>query len=147
MNAAVEAHKARVSAASAAAEQHRENITLKPVPKGKKEEPLELHPEAFVRIKAQKITEEPSATVTVDMSSLVEIKAAPALDVEVCSILQWQYNLCSSLLGIQLLPSTCWPQCKYIGSALLGICAVTTSLGSQPFMHILPSVKLCLREQ
>lgn len=99
MNAAVEAYKARVSAASAAAEQHRENITLKPVPKGKKEEPLELHPEAFVRIKAQKITEEPSATVTVDMSSLVEIKAAPALDVEVCSILQWQYNLCSSLLA------------------------------------------------
>lgn len=84
MSAALEAHKARVSAASATAEQQKETITVKPVPKGRKEQPLELHPDNFVRIKAQKIADvatEPAAAV--DISSLVDSKATPVVDVEV----------------------------------------------------------------
>ena len=69
VNAVVEAHKARAAEVSAATEQHRDISTLKPVPKGKKEQPLELHPDDFVRIKAQKIAdaakEKPTAAVDV----------------------------------------------------------------------------------
>lgn len=63
----VDAHKARAAEVNAAMEQHREISTLKPVPKGKKEQPLELHPDDFVTIKAHKIAdvaEEPMPTVT-----------------------------------------------------------------------------------
>ena len=80
----MEAHKARVSAASVAAEQQKESITVKPVPKGRKEQPLELHPDQFVRIKAQKLADvlgEPTASV--DIGSLVDSKATPVVDVEV----------------------------------------------------------------
>ena len=78
----MEAHKVRVSAASVAAEQQKETITVKPVPKGRKEQPLELHPDQFVRIKAQKVADvlrEPTASV----GSLVDSKATPVVDVEV----------------------------------------------------------------
>lgn len=84
MSAALEAHKARVSAAGAAGEQQKETVTVKPVPKGRKEQPLELHPDNFVRIKAQKIADvatEPAAAA--DISSLVNSKATPVVDVEV----------------------------------------------------------------
>lgn len=90
MSAALEAHKARVSAATAAADQQRETTTVKPVPKGKKEQPLELHPDQFVRIKAHKVEDsssEPAAAVS--MESLVETEAMPAIDVEVRPLCVW----------------------------------------------------------
>lgn len=74
----MEAHKARAAEVSAAMEQHKEISTLKPVPKGKKEPPLELHPDDFVTIKAHKVagvTEEPPAAVkvTVDHGTPVDV--------------------------------------------------------------------------
>ena len=82
MNAALEAHKARVSAATAATDQQKETVTVKPVPKGKKEQPLELHPDQFVRIKAHKPAGSSEQAAT-SMDSLIETKALPAVDVEV----------------------------------------------------------------
>ena len=78
MNAVVEAHKARAAEVSAAIEQHRDVITLKPVPKGKKEQPLELHPDDFVRIKAQKIVDvaQEKPTAAVDVGKPVDDKAS-----------------------------------------------------------------------
>lgn len=83
VNAALEAHKARVSAASAAGEQQKETITIKPVLKGRKEQPLELHPDSFVRIKAQKIADAAEHPLPVAIGSLVESKATQVVDVEV----------------------------------------------------------------
>lgn len=78
MNTVVEAHKARAAEVNAAIEQHREIATLKPVPKGKKEQPLELHPDDFVRIKAQKIADvaKEKPTVAVDVGKPVDDKAS-----------------------------------------------------------------------
>ena len=78
MSTVVDAHKARAAEVSAAMEQHKEISTLKPVPKGKKEQPLELHPDDFVTIKAHKtagVTEEPPAAVkvTVDHGAPVDV--------------------------------------------------------------------------
>lgn len=50
----MEAHKARAAAAAAASKQQTEAVTVKPVKKGEKKQPLELHPDQFVRIKARK---------------------------------------------------------------------------------------------
>ena len=84
VSAALEAHKARVSAATAAADQQRETTTVKPVPKGKKEQPLELHPDQFVRIKAHKLQDSASKpAAAANMESLVETKVMPVVDVEV----------------------------------------------------------------
>lgn len=82
VSTALEAHKARVAAATAAAQQQREALTIKPVPKGKKDQPLELHPDQFVRIKAHK-TAGPSSTSTAVLEDIVEATASSAVDVEV----------------------------------------------------------------
>ena len=50
----MEAHKARAAAAAAASKQQTEVVIVKPVKKGEKKQPLELHPDQFVRIKARK---------------------------------------------------------------------------------------------
>lgn len=96
VNAVVDAHKARAAEVSAAIEEHRDIVTLKPVPKGKKEQPLELHPDDFVCIKAQKIAdvakEKPSAAV--DVGKPVDDKASDsyAAHIEV-------RPLCNSSIG------------------------------------------------
>ncbi len=82
VNAALEAHKARVAAADAAAQQQKEAVIVRPVPKGKKEQPLELHPDQFVRIKAHK-TAGNTSTSTAMLADLAEVTASPAVDVEV----------------------------------------------------------------
>lgn len=82
VNAALEAHKARIAAADAAAQQQKEAVTVRPVPKGKKEQPLELHPDQFVRIKAHK-TAGNTSTSAATLADLAEVTASPAVDVEV----------------------------------------------------------------
>ncbi len=82
VNAALEAHKARIAAADAAAQQQKEAVTVRPVPKGKKEQPLELHPDQFVRIKAHK-TAGSTSTSAAMLADLAEATASPAVDVEV----------------------------------------------------------------
>ena len=82
VNAALEAHKARVAAADAAAQQQKEAVTVRPVPKGKKEQPLELHPDQFVRIKAHKAAGNTSTSAAM-LADLAEVTASPAVDVEV----------------------------------------------------------------
>ena len=79
VNAALEAHKARVAAAAAAAQQQTQPLVVKPVPKGKKEQPLELHPDQFVRIKA---VQSPGAA-DAPADALVQETDSPAVDVEV----------------------------------------------------------------
>ncbi len=82
VNAALEAHKARIAAADAAAQQQKETVTVRPVPKGKKEQPLELHPDQFVRIKAHKTAGDASTSAAM-LADLAEATASPAADVEV----------------------------------------------------------------
>ena len=78
VNAALEAHKARVAAAAAAAQQQTQPLVVKPVPKGKKEQPLELHPDQFVRIKAHQSAGVSSMPAVDDV-----VELPPAVDVEV----------------------------------------------------------------
>lgn len=109
VTAALEAHKARVTAATAAAQQQKEALTVKPVAKGKKEQPLELHPDQFVRIKAHKAAG-PTSTTEVSMNEFVEATASPAVDVEVTDTQQSSivaYSNCSQSTGCS---GRCWPQ-------------------------------------
>lgn len=82
VNAALEAHKARMAAADAAAQQQKEAVTVRPAPKGKKEQPLELHPDHFVRIKAHKTAGNASTSAAMP-ADLAEVTASPVVDVEV----------------------------------------------------------------
>ena len=82
VNAALEAHKARMAAADAAAQQQKEAVTVRPAPKGKKEQPLELHPDQFVRIKAHKTAGNASTSAAMP-ADLAEVTASPVVDVEV----------------------------------------------------------------
>ncbi|KAL0028975.1 hypothetical protein WJX77_009213 [Trebouxia sp. C0004] len=81
VNAALEGHKARIAAADAAAQQQKQAVTVRPVSKGKKEQPLELHPDQFVRIKAHKTAGNTSTSAAM-LADLAEVTASPAVDVE-----------------------------------------------------------------
>lgn len=119
VNAALEAHKARITAATAAAQQQKEAITVKPVAKGKKEQPLELHPDQFVRIKAHKAAG-PTSTTEVSMNEFVEATASPAVDVEVTDTQQSSivaYSNCiSQFIGCS---GRFWPQASKLALSWL----------------------------
>lgn len=90
-NSSMEAHKARLAAAAAAAakQQQAEAVTVKPVKKGEKKQPLELHPDQFVRIKARRAEAVESDVAALDMDKLELVAdeepdtAADAADIEV----------------------------------------------------------------
>lgn len=61
---------------------------VKPVAKGKKEQPLELHPDRFVRIKAHNRADATSTPAAM-LDDLVDATASPDVDIEVS---MWSFN-------------------------------------------------------
>ena len=73
----MEAHKARAAAAAAASKQQAEAVTLKPVKKGEKKQPLELHPDQFVRIKARKAEDANSTEAAESLPDVARLDLGP----------------------------------------------------------------------
>lgn len=86
----MEAHKARAAAAASAKQQQAEAVTLKPVKKGEKKQPLELHPDQYVRIKARKAEDADAELAVPELDTLALVaddendgSAEGAADIEV----------------------------------------------------------------